>query len=203
MPILVVLRQYPKQVLLAMGARVAENGSFYIYSVFSLTYATQYAGINRNVVLNAILLAAAVRRRGHSLLRRVVRSHRPSAGVLVRRDDDRGAGVSVFLDDWNGKHAHGGAGHAGGVPAVPRADVRAASRVPVGAFRRARALQRRVAGLQLASVVAGAPAPLIATALMAKQGRDAVALYVLGMAVVTMLSVYAAAETLRLNFDSE
>jgi len=58
-------------------------------------------------------------------------------------------------------------------------------------------------GSQLASVVAGAPAPLIATALMAKQGRDAVALYVLGMAVVTMLSVYAAAETLRLNFDSE
>jgi MHS family shikimate/dehydroshikimate transporter-like MFS transporter len=59
MPILVVLRQYPKQVLLAMGARVAENGSFYIYSVFSLTYATQYVGIARNVVLNAILLASA------------------------------------------------------------------------------------------------------------------------------------------------
>src|SRR5438105_4659406 len=33
-----------KQILLAAGARVAENGSFYIYSVFSLTYATQYAG---------------------------------------------------------------------------------------------------------------------------------------------------------------
>src|SRR5712671_315875 len=46
-PTLEVLRHYPKQVLLAMGARVAENGSFYIYSVFSLTYATQYAGVDR------------------------------------------------------------------------------------------------------------------------------------------------------------
>jgi hypothetical protein len=47
------------------------------------------------------------------------------------------------------------------------------------------------------------PAPLIATALMAKQGSNAVALYVVGMAAVTMLSVFAAAETLRANFDSE
>src|SRR5688572_6573184 len=40
-PILEVLRRYPKQVLLAMGARFAENGAFYIYSAFVLTYATQ------------------------------------------------------------------------------------------------------------------------------------------------------------------
>ena len=33
--------RYPKKVLLAMGARFAENGAFYIYSVFVLTYATQ------------------------------------------------------------------------------------------------------------------------------------------------------------------
>ena len=31
------LRRYPKQVLLAMGARFAENGAFYIYSVFVLS----------------------------------------------------------------------------------------------------------------------------------------------------------------------
>ena len=37
-----MLRTYPKQVLLAMGARFAENGAFYIYSVFVLVYATQH-----------------------------------------------------------------------------------------------------------------------------------------------------------------
>src|SRR5688500_7328114 len=42
-PILEVLQRYPKQVLLAMGARFAENGAFYIFSVFVLTYATQRA----------------------------------------------------------------------------------------------------------------------------------------------------------------
>ena len=41
-PIVEVLRTYPKEVLLAMGARFAENGAFYIYSVFVLIYATQH-----------------------------------------------------------------------------------------------------------------------------------------------------------------
>src|SRR4029453_14684894 len=43
-PIVEVLRSHPKEVLLAMGARLAENGSFYIYTVFVLVYATQEVG---------------------------------------------------------------------------------------------------------------------------------------------------------------
>ncbi|HTL01110.1 MAG TPA: MFS transporter [Vicinamibacterales bacterium] len=203
MPILVVLRQYPKQVLLAMGARVAENGSFYIYSVFSLTYATQYAGVNRNVVLNAILLAAACDAVAI-----------PFYGALSDRIGRRpvylfGAtmtAVLAFPFFWMIG--------TGSTPMVMLAMLavfllsHAPMYAPQAAFL-SELFGARVRysgaslGSQLASVVAGAPAPLIATALMAKQGRDAVALYVLGMAVVTMLSVYAAAETLRLNFDSE
>ena len=203
MPILVVLRQYPKQVLLAMGARVAENGSFYIYSVFSLTYATQYAGVNRNVVLNAILLAAACDAVAI-----------PFYGALSDRIGRRpvylfGAtmtAVLAFPFFWMIG--------TGSTPMVVLAMLavfllsHAPMYAPQAAFL-SELFGARVRysgaslGSQLASVVAGAPAPLIATALMAKQGRDAVALYVLGMAVVTMLSVYAAAETLRLNFDSE
>jgi len=203
MPILVVLRQYPNQVLLAMGARVAENGSFYIYSVFSLTYATQYAGINRNVVLNAILLAAACDAVAI-----------PFYGALSDRIGRRpvylfGAtmtAVLAFPFFWMIG--------TGSTPMVMLAMLavfllsHAPMYAPQAAFL-SELFGARVRysgaslGSQLASVVAGAPAPLIATALMAKQGRDAVALYVLGMAVVTMLSVYAAAETLRLNFDSE
>jgi metabolite-proton symporter len=203
MPILVVLRQYPKQVLLAMGARVAENGSFYIYSVFSLTYATQYAGINRNVVLNAILLAAACDAVAI-----------PFYGALSDRIGRRpvylfGAtmtAVLAFPFFWMIG--------TGSTPMVVLAMLavfllsHAPMYAPQAAFL-SELFGARVRysgaslGSQLASVVAGAPAPLIATALMAKQGRDAVALYVLGMGVVTMLSVYAAAETLRVNFDSE
>jgi metabolite-proton symporter len=203
MPILVVLRQYPKQVLLAMGARVAENGSFYIYSVFSLTYATQYAGIDRNVVLNAILLAAACDAVAI-----------PFYGALSDRIGRRpvylfGAtmtAVLAFPFFWMIG--------TGRTPMVVLAMLavflfsHAPMYAPQAAFL-SELFGARVRysgaslGSQLASVVAGAPAPLIATALMARHGYDAVALYVVGMAVVTMLSVYAAAETLRLNFDSE
>ncbi len=44
MPILDVLRTYPKNVLLAMGMRVAENGTFYVLTVFVLTYIDGGAG---------------------------------------------------------------------------------------------------------------------------------------------------------------
>jgi MFS family permease len=38
MPILDVLRKYPREVLLAMGMRIAENGTFYILTVWVLVY---------------------------------------------------------------------------------------------------------------------------------------------------------------------
>jgi MFS transporter, MHS family, shikimate and dehydroshikimate transport protein len=51
---------YPKNIQLAMGARFAENGFFYIYATFVLAYATQALGINRQVILNGVLLAAFI-----------------------------------------------------------------------------------------------------------------------------------------------
>ncbi len=59
-PIIEVLRHYPKEVLLAMGARLAENGAFYLYTVFVLVYATQHVHMDRNIVLTALLIAAAI-----------------------------------------------------------------------------------------------------------------------------------------------
>jgi hypothetical protein len=58
-------------------------------------------------------------------------------------------------------------------------------------------------GSQMASVFAGGLAPLIATALMASYGSNAVALYVVGMAAVTIVSVFAAVETMGAHIDSE
>jgi MFS transporter, MHS family, shikimate and dehydroshikimate transport protein len=42
MPIIEAIRMHPKNILLAMGARFAENGFFYIYATFVLAYG--YAG---------------------------------------------------------------------------------------------------------------------------------------------------------------
>jgi metabolite-proton symporter len=59
-PLLEVLRTHPRNVLLAMGARVAENGFFSIFTVWVLTYATQQLGMERSTVLNGVLLGSAV-----------------------------------------------------------------------------------------------------------------------------------------------
>jgi hypothetical protein len=51
-------------------------------------------------------------------------------------------------------------------------------------------------GYQLASVIAGGLSPIIATGLLAKIGASwPIALYVIGMAAITTISVYVASET--------
>ena len=60
MPILDVFRTYPKQVLLAMGMRLAENGTFYVLTVFVLTYVTGELGKENSVGLTGVIIAAAI-----------------------------------------------------------------------------------------------------------------------------------------------
>ncbi|NQV28428.1 MAG: MHS family MFS transporter [Rhodopirellula sp.] len=60
LPILEVFRKYRRNVLLAMGARFAENVCFYIFTVFVLTYATDYLDLPKQTILNGIWIAAAV-----------------------------------------------------------------------------------------------------------------------------------------------
>jgi len=60
MPILEVLRSYPREVLTAMGARFAENVSYYIFTIVVTTYATKQLGLSSSFVLGAVLIGAAV-----------------------------------------------------------------------------------------------------------------------------------------------
>jgi len=57
-PIIEVLKTHPREVLLAMGARFAENASFYVFTVLSLSY--EYLGLEKSVLLQRVLMAAAV-----------------------------------------------------------------------------------------------------------------------------------------------
>ena len=52
-------------------------------------------------------------------------------------------------------------------------------------------------GSQLSSLLAGGLSPFIATALLASYGRNALALYLIGMAAITIVAVLAASETHR------
>ena len=58
-------------------------------------------------------------------------------------------------------------------------------------------------GYQLTSVLAGGLAPFIATALLARFGYVAVALYMVGMAIVAIVSVYLATETYQRDLNAE
>ena len=54
-----VLTKYPRNVFIAMGARFAENASFYIFTVFIYAYTKDQLQLDRQVILNAILVASA------------------------------------------------------------------------------------------------------------------------------------------------
>ena len=60
MPIVEVIKEYPREVFAAMGMRLAENISYYIFTVISITYAVDYVGLDKSVVLRALLIGAAI-----------------------------------------------------------------------------------------------------------------------------------------------
>jgi MFS transporter, MHS family, shikimate and dehydroshikimate transport protein len=60
MPIVDVLRTYPKNVLLGVGSRIGIDAAFYILAVYSLTYITANLGLPESVGLTAITIAALI-----------------------------------------------------------------------------------------------------------------------------------------------
>jgi metabolite-proton symporter len=194
-PILEVLTRYPKQVLLAMGARFAENGAFYIYSVFVLVYATRQVGMDQGVVLNAMLAAAACELVAIPLFGRL------SDRVGRRPVYLFGAVVTaLFAFPLFWLLDTGNTALVWLALIIAFVFSHAAMYAPQAAFL-SELFGTRVRysgaslGAQLASVVAGGLSPFIATALLARYGRNALALYVIGMALVTIVAVYIASES--------
>jgi MFS transporter, MHS family, shikimate and dehydroshikimate transport protein len=201
-PILEVLRRYPKEVLLAMGARIAENGSFYVYSVFLLLYATQKVQMGRSVVLEGILIASA--------LELIVI---PLLGALSDRVGRRP--VYLFGAVFTALFAYPlfWLLDTGSTPLVWAGIVVAFlfSHAPMYAPQAAFLSELfgshvrysgASLGSQLASVLAGGLSPFIATELLRRYGGGGpVALYVIGMAVVTIISVVAARETVQEDIE--
>ena len=61
-PLLEVIKQYPREVLVAMGMRMAENISYYLFTVISITFLTTYVGTSgdKGMILKALLIGAVV-----------------------------------------------------------------------------------------------------------------------------------------------
>ena len=57
-PVLEVLRDHPKQVLLAGGAFFVVNGAYYVMITGMLDYGTRVLGVSQNLMLTAVLISS-------------------------------------------------------------------------------------------------------------------------------------------------
>jgi len=196
LPILDVFRHYPRNVLLAMGARFAENASFYIFSVFVLSYATEHLGLERRTVLAGVWIAAAIQTVAI-----------PAFGILSDRIGRRPVYLcgAVFLAAF--AFPFFWLVETGTVTFVWLAIVlgmmgHAAMYGPQAAFfselfgTNVRYSGASI-GYQLASPFAGGLAPMIATAMLEWSGGKSwpISLYLVATAALTIVSVWLAAET--------
>ncbi|MET9497555.1 MFS transporter [Streptomyces sp. NPDC006552] len=195
MPLVAVLRHHWRDVLVAIGARMAENISYYVITAFILVYATTSAGVSKQTALNAVLIASAVHFAAI-----------PAWGALSDRVGRRpvyllgAAGVGLWMFPFFSLVDTASFGNL--ILAVTVGLVlHGAMYAPQAAFfSEMFATRMRYSGAsigaQFASVAAGAPAPLIATALLADFGSSTpISLYVIAAALVTLLAVGVAKET--------
>jgi metabolite-proton symporter len=200
-PVVEVLRKYPKQILQAAGMRCAENGAFYIYSAFMLVYATQHVHISREIPLTGIMIAAACEFIAV-----------PAYGALSDRIGRRpvymfGAvmtAVLAFPLFW--------LFDTGSTTLITVALLlvflcsHAPMYAPQGAFfselfGTSVRYSGASLGAQLSAAVAGGFSPLIATALLPTYGSTAIALYIILMALITIVAVWSAVETMRHDIE--
>jgi MHS family shikimate/dehydroshikimate transporter-like MFS transporter len=196
-PGLEILKAGKKTVFLTIGARFAENGSFFIFSVFSLSYATKYLHVGSGVILSAVVIAAFATMLTIPLFARMTDrvGRRPvfiggaiftalfafpffwlldtASPVLMT--------VSIILAlsvGWSAMYA-------------PQASYFAELFEP----------QVRYSGMsigaQLVAIVAGGPSPLIATAAIAATDGHPwpIAIWLIAVSVITVGSLWLAPET--------
>jgi MFS transporter, MHS family, shikimate and dehydroshikimate transport protein len=201
MPILDVFRTYPKNVLLAMGMRVAENGTFYVLTVFVLAYVEGQLGMEQSTGLIGVIIAATI---GLATI--------PLFGALSDRVGRRpvylfGAVFSLLFALPFFWLLNTGVAPLIWIAIVLGVNLGHDSMYGPQAAYFSELFGTRVRysgaslGYQLASVFAGGLAPLIATALLASFGYGAVAAYTAAMALITVISVVLASETFRENIN--
>ncbi|MEH0110863.1 MFS transporter [Tersicoccus sp. MR15.9] len=188
-PIIEAIRRQPREILLSALVRMSEQAPFYLFITFVITYATKHLKFSSDAILVDTLIAAAVGlisipvfgRLSDRFGRRLVYGIGivltalyafPYFGLLNTGDGlliGVGVVVSLILHD---------------IQYGPQAALIAESFDPDIRYTGAGL------GYQLASVIAGGPAPLIAAALLqGTGGSTAISIYIIICAVISMLAL--------------
>ena len=59
-PMLTVIKEHPKEILLSAFARMAEQAPFYIFTAFIFSYGTGTLHVSRDFLLTAVLAASVL-----------------------------------------------------------------------------------------------------------------------------------------------
>ena len=187
-PMLTVIMQHPKEILLSAFARMAEQAPFYIFTAFVFAYATTTLKMSRDFVLTAVLCASVVSfvtiplsghisdRIGRRRMYLIGAAVTGLFGFLYFGMVDTAIPWVVFIAIVLSLIPHD-------MMYGPQAALIAEAFTPRLRYSGASL------GYQLASIIAGGPAPLIATALFAAYHSGyAIAIYIAACAVVSLIA---------------
>ncbi|MFB7463523.1 MFS transporter [Streptomyces sp. NPDC056224] len=194
-PVVEVLRTNWRGVLTAVGTRLGENVSYYILTAFLLVYVTAHLGLSKSNGLNAVLIGSAV----HFVTI-------PAWGALSDRIGRRPVTLigSIGMTGW--AFAFFAMLDSRSFPVIAAAVTvgllfHGAMYGPQAAFI-SEMFDTKVRysgasmGSQLASIIGGALAPIIAVALLDDYGSSLpISVYLAAAAVITSVTVLAAKET--------
>ncbi|HMF23427.1 MAG TPA: MFS transporter [Pseudolabrys sp.] len=187
-PILEVIKRQPKEIILSACARMAEQAPFYIFTAFIFAYAVGTLHMSRNLVLTAVLAAACLSfvsiplsghisdRIGRKKMYLIGAAVTGVFGFLYFAMVDTAIPALVFIAIVLSLIPHD-------MQYGPQAALIAEAFTPRLRYSGASL------GYQLASIIAGGPAPLIATALFAAyQTGYAIAVYIAICAVISLVA---------------
>jgi MFS family permease len=188
-PVMEVIRTQPRAILTSAFVRMAEQAPFYLFITFVLAYGEKHLQLNRNDLLNDTLIAAAIGFVSVPLFgflsdilgRRIVYG----AGVVL---------IGLFAFPYYGllNSKESGLILLGIVVSLVLHDIMYGPQAALISETFGTGVRYSGAGLgyQLASVIAGGPAPLIATAILARTGSSTwISWYIVGCAVVSFIAL--------------
>jgi metabolite-proton symporter len=199
-PIIAVIKKHPWEIILSALVRMSEQAPFYLFITFVLSYGTGHLSLDRNGLLNDTLVAAAI---GLITI--------PLAGRLSDRFGRRrvyAIGIvltAAFAFPYFGllDTKSGGLVLIAIVVSLIVHDIQYGPQAALIAESFDADVRYTGAGMgyQLASVIAGGPAPLIAAALLTHYGNaTSISLYIIGCAAVSMIALVVMPRTVEKRY---